>query len=31
MKNLILHATEPLKYPQQSINIWSPNECRINP
>lgn len=30
-KNLILHSTEPLKYPQQSMNIWSPDEYRINP
>lgn len=31
MKNLILHSTEHLKSPWQSMNIWSPNEYRINP
>ena len=31
MNNLILHSTEHLKSPLQSMNIWSPNEYRINP
>lgn len=30
-KNLILHSTEHLKSPWHSVNIWSPNEYRINP